>query len=418
MVASTHVPAWKRLGLKLKNAADVPQVTKLPKRKREPDSSQADDTISKKSKTADSATSKKKEGNPPKAIIKGLSPSRDVPIHNPAITTPHLTRQKSVSFTPETKVEDGDSVKQLFSAWVAEQKAATPDFATAVAHQPALTIPEPPQVQESVNVTVSDKERHVERIAKPKIPKEKKPKPKKVPNKSKKHDDSTAPNLAPALTYLDQFCNSKDTWKFNKIHQINLLKNVFSAESIPSANIEQFYKYMDGLQGHARVVLRDSAIEVRKKDIESGADGFDEKMSERDDKQTEYDNILEKHIAAMRANDTHPDTGYEQDLLDKTSDPAMKSRVIRRVRAERIVKSLGEPEPPKEEPKRRDDGKLVRKRKSRTTVDESSDSSSDDSSDSDSDSDTASDDDEADTKTVESSSSSSEDSSSESSDAE
>lgn len=101
----SRTPAWKRLGLKLKSGQETPIVEahrdiepSTRKRKAETDSTP-------------SAKKAKKTKEPAAATV----PS-----------TPTLSRKKSVTFTPETKVEDGDSIKQLFSSWVAEQKAQDP----------------------------------------------------------------------------------------------------------------------------------------------------------------------------------------------------------------------------------------------------------------------------------------------------
>src|ERR1019366_799241 len=105
----TRVPAWKRLGLKLESQSAS-----------EPESDSLKQIETSKRKTLDTTnerpTKKSKKG-------KQLSvQSEEEPI------TPQLVRKKSVTFTPETKAEDGDSIKQLFNSWVAEQKEQDPSF--------------------------------------------------------------------------------------------------------------------------------------------------------------------------------------------------------------------------------------------------------------------------------------------------
>src|SRR5258706_4775862 len=108
-----RVPAWKRLGLKLRFGqeqqqtdpqAHPPQTTNETKRKR---------TLEKQ----EDANSKRiKISSKPKENIQSTTPTQS-PLAS------DISVRKSVSFTPDTKTTDGESIKQLFNAWVAEQKA-------------------------------------------------------------------------------------------------------------------------------------------------------------------------------------------------------------------------------------------------------------------------------------------------------
>ena len=209
--------------------------------------------------------------------------------------------------------------------------------------------------------------------------------------------------MDPALSYLKLFHESKDTWKFNKIHQINLLKNAFDVERIPSEYIEIFYSYVIGLKGRARTQLRDAAIAIKVKAQEESAVEPAENM----------DNItpgkeLEGHLqedVTITTPDSASKLGYEERVLQPLSDLAIKQRMAKRIRAERILDELaqeaqepgeqvnGSSESVKDEEGDRESQKRLkmsdgstqrvrRKRKQRTNAVE--DSSSSDSSDSDS----------------------------------
>ncbi|KAI4139691.1 MAG: hypothetical protein L6R39_006162, partial [Caloplaca ligustica] len=132
-----HIPAWKRLGLKLKYAPEAVETTSAAQRQGEPSSANngldLDHTNSKSSKKA-----RKSLDGPQSASANTPTP--------PAIATPSkqsLTR-KSVSFTPETKTEDGDSTKDLYNTWVASQKTSDPSFDPSSFKQGALQSITPP----------------------------------------------------------------------------------------------------------------------------------------------------------------------------------------------------------------------------------------------------------------------------------
>jgi hypothetical protein len=395
-----NIPAWKRLGLKLKFASEAPQPEPTPvvvvsvpvdqsKRKRELDD-----------KDSVQAKKPKKSEKPQRELT--IKESDELPV------TPLLRRQKSVSFTPDTKIEDGDSIKQLFSAWVAEQKSNDPNFNSDKA-QASFQVPEPSTVEEDIDPALDESERRVKRVKKAKEKVKQTPKPenntaasdstnsKDKTKKKPKKDNSTKPvkALDPALTYLDQFCTSKDSWKFNKVHQITLLKNAFSLKLIPSENIEQLYIYLAGLKGHARTVLRDAALTIKVKDMEETFDGTME-VAER--QKRDYDTALSEYVATMTAAEAPPAMGYEQGVLLGLSDYGMKNRIAKRMRAERILAEFssdtdatsgsGSSEStagPQDEASKRtklnDGGKVARKRKQRTllTIDSSSSESSSDS---------------------------------------
>jgi hypothetical protein len=380
--ATTHIPAWKRLGLKLKSVQTTPDIVES---------------------TIDQETPKRKSSGP----IENETPSKRLKKNpNPGETTvlpvtPQLARKKSVTFTDETKTDDGDSIKQLYKSWVAEQQLQDPDFELKNS-APVFQIPTPPRVEEQVDSNLSEKERKVKRVKKPK---EEKP----TPAKPKKPSKATTPTqVTPAITsrpfleYWKQYSQARDSWKFNKNHQNHLLKHIFNVEVVPLAYGQYIYEYVRGLQGGVRTRLRDTALSVKVKDLEDGAAGFPEKMADSEQRQQEYDTAMKDYVATMAGATIPDDTGYDEGVLLGLSHKAMQGRAAKRMRAERILAELaaspdrsgtsskvvnGEDESQKR--LRMNDGtsqKLPRKRKQRinATVD---DGSSDDSSDSESSSD-------------------------------
>ncbi|KAL2073315.1 hypothetical protein VTL71DRAFT_10639 [Oculimacula yallundae] len=413
MPSATNIPAWRRLGLKLKSAQNSPSVDspapsgdETSKRKRTPNE---DDTPSKKLKKNS----------------KFPVDSSQEPI------TPRLERKKSVTFTPETKHEDGDSIKQLFNSWKSEQQAQDPTFDFGKSG-PAFETPEPQQIEVTVDPSLSEKEQRVQRV-KPAPEKASKPKSKK-PSKIVK---PSAPSTRPYLQYLRQYCDSRESWKFNKNHQNHLLKHAFDIEFVPSDHVHFLYEYVKGLQGGVRTRLRDNALEFKVKDKEAGEAGFPEAMAHPDKRQREYDVAMEEYVATMTAASAPQELGYEEGILLGLSDKAMEGRVAKRMRTERILailastpersggttpaKGNGDKEP--QEPLQKKDEapqKVARKRKQRTVITIDDSSSSDDSSETDSSSDdsTAQNDQEEDSSSSSSSSSSESDSEEDSDDSE
>lgn len=400
MPSAIHIPAWKRLGLQLKSAQNSPST--------ESASTPVDDTTKRKrTATQDSTPSKKLKKN-----SKPLVESSQEPI------TPQLLRKKSVTFTPETKYEDGDSIKQLFNSWKAEQQAHDPSFEFGNSN-PAFKIPEPSKVEVKVDTSLDEKERRVKRV-KPAPEKASKPKAKK-PSKIAK---PPTPSSRPFLQYLKQYCEARDSWKFNKNHQNHLLKHAFNLAVVPSDHVHFLYEYVKGLQGGVRTRLRDTAIEIKVKDQEADQAGFPETMVHPEKRQREYDVAMEDYVATMaRAEIVVPEeVGYEEGILLGLSDKDMELRVAKRMRTEKILailastpeRSGGAPakvngeENAQKGVQAKDEApqKVARKRKQRTviTIDSSDDSSSD--SDSSSDDSTAQNDQEEDSSSSSSSSSS------------
>ena len=368
-----RLPAWKRLGLKLKSAPETPtEQVQSPKRKQSPI-----EIVE----------------NVKRAKLESQTPSTTAPIPD----TPRLARKKSVSFAPETKIVDGESNKQLFEGWAAQQKEQDPAFEIKSTElTSALRTVEAPPIQEQVDPTLDEKERRVKRIKKEKCA--------KASKVEKKNSSTTTTASRPFLKYLHQYHDSRDSWKFNKNHQNQLLKHAFEVAIVPSDHSILLYEYVRGLQGGVRTRLRDTALAIKIGDLEASTAGFPASMADKDQKQHEYDMAMKEYIATMMAAHNCSDIGYEEGILAGLSDSAMQTRAARRMRSERILAELAAGGMPLDEPgeveEAKDGGhftkeeavpqKLARKRKQRTVVAE--DSSSSDSSDSSSDEEDSSDD--------------------------
>lgn len=271
----SSVPAWKRLGLKLKAAPDgqtngVPsQTTAVPSTpahisgsaKRKPSGAPAGDHSAKKLRTEAFSTTPK---------------------------TP-----KSVSFASE------------------------PDYSPAPATNGLRLPKKPKQKQDKPKATKSNSE--VKPLAK---------------------KENAVANLQSAVHYLQQWHTARDSWKFNKNHQTRLLEYVFSAETpIPAADINVFYEYISPLKGYVRKRLREAAEEIKRQDMEQGAEGFP--SSNKDvagSKQKEYEEVIAGFLKESR---TPEKRRFEEvEYVLRTADMEMQRRVVKRMRAEMVLDEL------------------------------------------------------------------------------
>lgn len=391
---ASRVPAWKRLGLKLKSEP-VP----------EPEDNTPDVPIhtydSVAPPTSAIPVTRKRSRSPEVASSKAAKKAKKAfKSSDPAAR--EASPRKAVAFAPDAKTEDGDSIKQLFGAWVAERKQNDPTFVSVKDKRPA---PEPHKVSEDLTDNLTNKERRIQKVtpAKPVksvLSKPAKPiKPPKIPKGQKPKP------FEPALIYLKTFDEDKTNWKFNKINQTLILKNAFDTTLIPADHTKALIAYIAGLKGLGRIHLRDRALEIRDKDVEDGINGFPETMDDREKRQEEYEAAVAEYVATCTAEQADESIGLEEGILmGLNPHQAMKSRMEKRLRVEKILQTLastpGDPTdfiPPKanlgaevEKPMTLEEAvavgpiKKVRNRKKRTAIEESDSSSSDDSSDSES----------------------------------
>ncbi|KAH7149635.1 hypothetical protein B0J13DRAFT_621473 [Dactylonectria estremocensis] len=282
---------------------------------------------------------------------------------------------------------------------------------------------------------------------------------KKSKGPSKKQKPPASTDLKPALEYLRLWKTARTSWKFNKNHQSTLIKHVFDADAIPTADIDAFYEYIKDLKGMVRMRLRESALEVRTKDRSQGGAAFPEGTVDLDATQGRYETILAKFLQSQQVGSKRKLFHEEEYLSDSDSDDEIIiQRLVKRMRAELVIEELSDgadtemsttsstssrtiasgdnATPNAGKRMKLNDGTGKRRRKLRTNMDDSdsssssSDSSSDSESDSNSDSgtsssgssssssDESSDDDEADNRQDDDETSSSSSSSSDDADSE
>ena len=387
-VTAAHVPAWKKLGLKLKNAKEEPD----PALHRDVHNLQSPSElpISKKRSIGvearveqENVLRKKKVKKSPKSAVNeditgdALPASYAATESSKAVQTPKSpppAKRKSVSFTPETKTEDGTGAKQLYKLWVDSQKSEDPSFNPERVN-PALKVVNSEKskrqatretfVESSVTVKSSKDSSALERE------KRKKSKNKNNQSNSKStrtpdHKTTAEDSTQSTLNYLTTYHTDPALWKFSKSHQNRLLKHLFSLSDTPSSCDPALLSYLRGLASIAtRSRIREQALQLREEDEKKDPTANSEpsestttattvsKQQERrhedamdiDDpitsqtiarRRIEYDNAVAQVIRQIQAG---------EDLREEWADrQEWTDRMARRRRAEIVLWAVGEKE--------------------------------------------------------------------------
>ncbi|QPG97274.1 hypothetical protein C2857_006066 [Epichloe festucae Fl1] len=237
----------------------------------------------------------------------------------------------------------------------------------------------------------------------------KSPKPKKSKGPAKKQTPVEPTDIKPALDYLRQWKSSRDSWKFNKNLQSLLIKRVFDADVIPTSDIDTFYEYIRDLKGFVRTRLHETAMEVRTRDVADGPSGFPSGTKDLESKQESYETLLSDLLRAQHLGQKRKGYDEVEFIASSSAGDVIIRRVVKRMRAELIIDDLSDGEQTDtsrttqssdntlttsdnhvtmttdgDKQVKLNDGTAKRRRKLRVNVDDSSSSGSDSDSDSDS----------------------------------
>ena len=315
-MSTQRVPAWKRLGLKLKGSAS--------------DESPA-------SSTQGNANANQNQSPRPNAA------------HVNGSGTPGNKR----NLTPSTPYSDSyqQANKRLRTGGPAFGSNDR-DFSSSLSRQ------------KSVSFVDGTKESPARPSATTATPNGKKP-AKKPKKKKTKKDPNAAPapspdfDLTPTLAYLRLWATDRESWKFNKNHQTLVIKYVFDgAAKIPSADIGTFLDYIRDLKGGVRSRLRETAAALRKKDMEDGEAGFPAQVKDKEEKQKQYEDAISRFLEERKAHQQTREHGTEEnsgaektnnkrsfdevELVLRTVDADTKQRLLKRIRAEMVLEELSD----------------------------------------------------------------------------
>ena len=256
----------------------------------------------------------------------------------PQLKTTPASKGKSVSFTPDTKTKDGDSVKSLYKTWIAKQIATDPSFDPSTI-SPALksivpSVVAPPESPSPITSASTSN-------SKPKPTK--KPKT-RLPKISSGHGPS---RFDPVLTYLTTHHTSPKTWKFSKSHQNQILKHLFSLNHIPPSYNAALLSYLRGLDSaSARSRVRKEALTIREDDEKwlTSEPSEAEKMNNETTAQCNARRQHDYEAAVARFKQSLKDKEHEREereaeLLGENEE--WEERFRKRKRAEIVLWSVG-----------------------------------------------------------------------------
>ncbi|KAI9887189.1 MAG: hypothetical protein M1823_001016 [Watsoniomyces obsoletus] len=305
------VPAWKRLGLQLKTVADTPSFHEdpSPSKKSKKRKRQLDDTSHGDGEKVVEFTAKQKQEETGTSI-------------STRAREPHSKRTKSVAFTQDTKTTDGDSIKQLFQAWVKQERAKDPSFRPEKAGD-AFKVEKTKSIPVQNTLSSFDDKNLAKRKDKKKAAKGSQHQQKKSTGDDKTKDSS--PQSHPALIYLLQHHHSRQDWKFSKVRQSYLLKHVLDLKRIPSKYTIPLCHYFAGLQGQG----------VRDRLITKMEQVLDENLLEQNDDQQRPETQPEP---ASKTNN-----GNQEPNANAESNPELEVRLAKlevKKRAKAILKKI------------------------------------------------------------------------------
>lgn len=244
---ATPTPAWKRLGLKLKYARDEPdrpptavstktnehnsELIERPAKRRRvlrdkpADKSGPDD--------ADSSSSRVRESNGVN-VTNGSTTTSNFPVKD---SQQPRQRKKSVTFSEETKQDDGDSRTTI------DFPAGSPGSTPKKSKDGLKGSPEDERARTLTSAVGNTNSVAAENDATP----TKQASKAKTGKKSKTSRSSGKDKSSSALDYLSQHRLERNSWKFNKIIDVWILNHALDTQAIPSTHVLALAGYVRGL---------------------------------------------------------------------------------------------------------------------------------------------------------------------------
>lgn len=283
-----HVPAWKKLGLKLKNSKDTQEVISSTNGvsrgtlKRPPPDTHLAPTV--KGIVVEPLAKKRRvefdADKPTPSNISLARTSDEFPKYQKA------RLKKKVSFTVETKLEDGG--KELITEWERD------DYA------------------------------YYERKAAENDAKEAQKRSEKSPDSLEK-PSSTQGKSKDALDYLNLYHRSRNSWKFNKNREVWILRHILSIDEIPASFNNALASYVHGL-GSRQAISRllnqcQEALErgkvkeypgLHQDSTFSHMENPDRRKAYHDDAVRRFKRNLEDHLDHEQRKEDENDRDYQQ----------------------------------------------------------------------------------------------------------
>lgn len=246
--APSHVPAWKKLGLKLKYAKEEVPAQRDGDRDvsgEAQDGMEVDGAVKEGSEKKKNKSKKRRLEEDGEDGEDGAATAAAGGEDNGSEKKKNKKSKKhrKVSFSADTKVHDGDDEEDEEDE--EEEKKTGGDSLENGVSEAAL---------------VDEKQKE-----------EKKRRMKEKKDKKKKQDqqEPTDPSDTPILTYLHLYHQDRPAWKFQKNRETQLFKHVLSLERVPTEYNAALLAYLQGLKSEAaRQRLGQTAEEIIKSEME------------------------------------------------------------------------------------------------------------------------------------------------------
>ena len=208
------------------------------------------------------------------------------------------SRRKSVTFTPETKQDDGLTPSSILKHQLSAGQRTVESEGKSRENDSART-----EAESSHKSTTSKR---------------------------------SSENTPAWLEYLQQYSTDRQSWRFNKNKQTGLLKNLFDTHLVPPEYNPSIVDYVSGLQGGAaQHRLIESATSVLRAIAEWDQEVDLDSMESEEARRVAYATALKRHMQLYERANTTTDNEYDQQQLAE-----MKSEMERGQRAEAVLAEL------------------------------------------------------------------------------
>jgi WKF domain len=291
---TARVPAWKKLGLQLKSKTE--ESNKRP----------FDQTFGEKQDygEADNVTTHFKS-----------TVNSDVSVDRAA------KKRKSVSFSEDTKREDGDQMEGLVGIYLAKNTGGKAGFSADEASGFSAIKTHPANLEKSN--------------------KNSRPKSERASKKNHTHLTETETKRPQIIDYLMKFHADRAHWKFNKHIQTLLLRHIFDLDRLPSTLDEAIESYIKGLQGEGpRQLLVESANRVLEETGEmdnielENKKGMELNKSEKLQIDQDRNNALKRHLFNEKIR------LREEEDVEEVESEEFQIKLTKRRRAQYILRAL------------------------------------------------------------------------------
>lgn len=257
------VPAWKKLGLQLKNA---PPAT--------------EDPVTSTLASSPHVTKKRKANDVDNAPISTEAPPKSTPQKRAKITFQDDSSSIAEPTIPRTPASAQETKQKTPKSILKKTKKAASDAKPEGTQADAQTEADIAVPTQPPKTKAEKKAKRAARLA--------------SQSKADSTSETAESEERPHLVYLRTYHESPESWKFKKAHQIQLLKDVFNLYRIPSSYNDALSSYIKGLQGAAaRERLGVQARSIVSQEKEGG--------NEQGDKQAEKKIRAQLIVAALES---------------------------------------------------------------------------------------------------------------------